>query len=140
MSRIAGTALAALLVAAPAAFAADGDAASGENIFKRCAVCHGIGDAKKPVGPNLNGVIGRVAGTQPEFAGKYSKAMVAAGEAGLVWTEDQIADYLTDPKKKVPGNKMAFPGLKKEEERADVIAYIRQFSPEAGKAEGAATQ
>lgn len=129
MSRIAGTGLAMLLIALSAAPAAAEDVAKGEAIFKRCAVCHGIGDAAKPLGPNLNGVIGRTAGTQEDFAKKYSKAMVAAGQGGLVWSEDQIAEYITDPKKKVPGNKMAFPGLKKEDERADVIAYIRQFTP-----------
>ena len=107
------------------------DASAGEKIFKRCAVCHGIGDTKKPVAPNLNGVIGRTAGTQEDFGKKYSKAMVAAGEGGLVWTVENINEYITDPKKKVPGNKMAFPGLKKEDDRANVIAYIAQFSPDA---------
>ncbi len=121
---------AAFLFGAPTLAAAQ-DVAKGETIFKRCAVCHGIGDTKKPVGPSLNGLIGRTAGTQEDFAKKYSKAMVAAGEGGLVWTVENIAEYITDPKKKVPGNKMAFPGLKKEDERADVIAYIAQFSPEA---------
>lgn len=126
----------AMLAAAPfVAFAQD--LAKGEAIFKRCATCHGIGDAKKPVGPSLNGVIGRTAGTEESFLKKYSKAMVAAGEGGLVWTAENIAEYITDPKKKVPGNKMAFPGLKKEDERADVIAYIAQFSPDAA-AEGGA--
>lgn len=129
----------AMLASAPAtAFAQD--LAKGETLFKRCATCHGIGDAKKPVGPSLNGVIGRTAGTEESFVKKYSKAMIAAGEGGLVWTVEDIAEYITDPKKKVPGNKMAFPGLKKEEERADVIAYIAQFSPEAGAAPAAPTQ
>lgn len=122
---------AAIVLAAPNLAQAQ-DASAGERIFKRCAVCHGIGDANKPIGPSLNGVIGRTAGTQEDFAKKYSKAMVAAGEGGLVWTVENIDEYITDPKKKVPGNKMAFPGLKKEDERADVIAYIAQFSPEAG--------
>jgi cytochrome c len=111
------------------AASAAGDAANGEKIFKKCATCHGIGDTKKPVGPNLTGVIGRTAGTQADFVDKYSKAMKEAGAAGLVWTEAEIDVYITDPKKKVPGNKMAFPGLKKPEERADVIAYIKTFSP-----------
>lgn len=111
--------------------AADGDAAAGQKIFQRCAVCHGIGDMKKPMCPNLNGVVGRTAGTQAEFLPKYSKAMKDAGAGGLVWTEANINEYLTDPKKKVPGNKMAFAGLKKDQERADVIAYIKTFSPPA---------
>ena len=122
--------IAALLLGVPTIAAAQ-DVAKGEAIFKRCATCHGIGDTTKPIAPNLNGVVGRVAGTQEDFLKKYSKAMVAAGEGGLVWTEADIDAYITDPKKKVPGNKMAFPGLKKADERADVIAYIKTFSPEA---------
>jgi cytochrome c len=112
--------------------AQEGNVDAGKKVFLRCAVCHGIGEAKKPIGPTLNGVIGRQAGTEPDFVAKkgagYSKAMIAAGEGGLVWDEAQIAEYITDPKKKVPGNKMAFPGLKKEQERLDVIAYIKSFS------------
>jgi cytochrome c len=108
--------------------AADGDPAKGEKIFNRCAVCHGIGDKRAAVGPNLNGVIGRTAGTQADFVSKYSKAMLAAGEAGEVWTEAEIDIYITDPKKKIPGNKMSFPGIKNAQDRADVIAYIKQFS------------
>ena len=76
-------------------------------------------------------MIGRTAGTEESFASKYSKAMIAAGEGGLVWTVEEIDRYITDPRKAIPGNKMAFPGLKKEDERANVIAYIAQFSPEA---------
>jgi cytochrome c len=114
--------------------AAEGNAEAGKKVFAKCGVCHGIGDTKKPIGPNLNGVIGRTAGTQPEFLAKkgagYSKGMIAAGAAGLVWDEAQIADYLIDPKKKVPGNKMAFPGLKDEQDRLDVAAYIKTFSPQ----------
>jgi cytochrome c2 len=121
---------AAFLLGAPAIAAAQ-DLAKGETLFKRCAVCHGIGDTSKPVGPSLNGVIGRTAGTEESFLKKYSKAMIAAGEGGLVWTVEEIDRYITDPRKAIPGNKMAFPGLKKEDERANVIAYIAQFSPEA---------
>jgi cytochrome c len=120
----------AVLVAAPATAIAQ-DLAKGETLFRRCAVCHGIGDTNKPVGPSLNNVIGRTAGTEESFASKYSKAMIAAGEGGLVWTVEEIDRYITDPRKAIPGNKMAFPGLKKEDERANVIAYIAQFSPEA---------
>jgi cytochrome c len=112
--------------------AAEGDADAGKKVFAKCAVCHGIGDTKKPIAPNLNGVIGRTAGTQPEYLAKkgsgYSKAMIAAGQGGLVWDEAQIAEYITDPKKKVPGNKMAFPGLKAEQDRLNVIAYIKTYS------------
>lgn len=126
------TAAGILLALAVPASALDGDIEAGKKVFGRCAVCHGIGDAKKPIGPNLNNVIGRTAGTEPEFLAKkgagYSKAMIAAGEGGLVWDAAQIAEYIADPKKKVPGNKMAFPGLKKEQEIADVIAYVSSFT------------
>lgn len=112
--------------------ALDGNVDAGKKVFAKCAVCHGIGDAKKPIGPTLNGVIGRTAGTQPDFLAKkgagYSKAMIAAGEGGLVWTEEELASWVADPKKKIPGTKMAFPGLKKEQEIADVIAYVKTFS------------
>lgn len=104
------------------------DAEAGKKVFNKCAVCHGIGDTKKPLGPTLNGVIGRTAGTDADFAAKYSKAMKDAGAAGLVWDEAAIGEYITDPKKKVPGNKMAFAGLKAEKDRLDVIAYIKTFA------------
>jgi cytochrome c len=119
----------AMALAAGQAFAQDAEA--GKKVFIKCAVCHGVGDAKKPLGPTLNGLMGRTAGTEPDFLAKasgYSKAMKEAGAGGLVWDEANIAEYITDPKKKIPGNKMAFAGLKAEKDRADVIAYIKTFS------------
>lgn len=90
---------------------------------------------ERVVGPNLNDVVGRKAGTQAEFlakgAGGYSKAMIAAGEGGLVWNEAEIAQYIQDPKKMIAGNKMAFAGLKAEQDRLDVVAYIKTFSKAA---------
>lgn len=103
------------------------DADKGEKVFKKCKACHKVEAGKKsPVGPNLNGVIGRTAGTG-DFK-RYSKAMRQAGENGLVWDEKALADYLTAPKKFLKGTKMAFPGLKKEKDRDNVIAYLKQFS------------
>ena len=131
MSRIIGAAVVVLAGLASLGQAFAQDAEAGKKVFIKCAVCHGVGDVKKPLGPTLNGVIGRTAGTEPEFLAKaagYSKAMKEAGAAGLVWDEASIAEYITDPKKKVPGNKMAFAGLKVEKERLDVIAYIKTFS------------
>jgi cytochrome c len=103
---------------------AEGDVAKGENVFKKCKVCHQVGEgAKNQVGPQLNGIIGRKAGSLPDFA--YSPAMKEEGEKGLVWSEESIAKYVENPKDFVPKNKMAFVGLKKEDERADVIAYLK---------------
>ncbi len=131
--------------ASQSAHALDGDAAKGEKIFKKCSSCHMIGDdAKNRVGPVLNGIVGRPAGTVPDY--KYGKSIVAAGEAGLVWSEDELFEYLINPRNylrarledKKAKSKMSF-RLKKEDERADVIAYLKTFSPEAeteGEAEG----
>ncbi|MFT3973623.1 MAG: cytochrome c family protein [Amaricoccus sp.] len=111
------------LVALPA-LAQDDLVAAGEKVFKKCAACHAVGEgAKDRVGPSLNGLIGRTAGTEEGF--KYSPAMVKAGESGIVWGPDTLDTYLADPKADVPGNKMAFPGLKNEDDRKAVIAYIQ---------------
>ncbi len=105
------------------------DAANGEKIFAKCKACHQVGDgAKNGVGPTLNGVIGRKAGTGEGF--KYSAAMIAAGaEQNIVWTVENIDKYLENPRDFIKNNKMAFVGLKKPEERADVIEYLKKFSP-----------
>ncbi len=115
--------LGAALVWSANAYAA-GDAAHGEAVFKQCKICHAVGTTAKPgVGPVQNNLIGATAGARPGF--KYSTAMTEAGAKGLVWTEENLDKYLTDPKAMVPGNKMMFPGLKKAEDRADVIAYLK---------------
>ena len=121
-----------ILGAVPIAAAAQDDlAAAGEKIFKRCAACHMIGpDAKNRVGPELNGVIGRTAGTLESFS--YSPAMVMAGEGGLIWSDETLHTYLENPKALVPGTRMAFAGLKKPEERDAVIAYIEQAGGAGG--------
>lgn len=116
------------------------DATKGEQVFKQCMTCHRIGpDAKNLVGPALTGVIGRQSGTAPGFA--YSAINKAAGESGLVWTDELIMQYLPDPNaflKKfltdkgkadvaTGSTKMAFK-LADEQQRKDVIAYINKFS------------
>ena len=117
----------ALVVSLPAQGFAQ-DAAKGETVFKKCQICHEVGpSAKVKVGPILNEVIGRKAGTLPGFA--YSPAMKEAGEKGMEWTDENLAKYLENPRDFIAKNKMAFVGLKKEDERADVIAYIKKFSP-----------
>jgi cytochrome c2 len=115
------------LLAAPA-FAQD--AAEGEKVFKKCQACHAVGEgAANKVGPVLNGVFGRAAGVAPDF--KYSDAMIEAGAGGLVWDEANLDVYLTKPKDLVEGTKMAFPGLRKEEDRANIIAYLKTFSEDS---------
>lgn len=100
------------------------DAAEGEKVFKKCMACHAVGDgAKNKVGPVLNGVVGRTAGTYEGF--NYSQAMKDAGAGGLVWTEEELSKYLENPKELIKGNKMAFAGIKKEEERANLIAFLK---------------
>lgn len=107
---------------------AEGDAAKGETVFKKCKVCHMVGPgAKNNVGPDLTGIVGRKAGTVENF--KYSQAMIDAGaQKNLVWTAEVIDQYLAAPSTFIPGNKMLFVGLKDAAERADVIAYLKQFS------------
>lgn len=121
-------AVATLALASFAATAqAEGDAKKGEKVFKKCKVCHMVGEkAKKRVGPPLNDIMDAKAGAQEGF--KFSKAMVAAGADGLTWSEEKLDEYLTKPKKMIPKTKMSFPGLKKESDRANVIAYIKMFS------------
>lgn len=116
-------AAAALAAVAAPALAQEGDPANGEKVFRRCAVCHSLeADGPAKPGPSLHGVIGRTTGTLEGFA--FSDALVTAGEAGHVWTPEEISLFIENPKKLMPGTKMAFVGLKKPEERADVIAYI----------------
>lgn len=132
----------AALAAAPVAALAEGDAAKGEKIFNRCKTCHMVGDkAKNRVGPQLNGIVGRAAGTVEKY--RYSKLNQAAGAAGLVWTEENLLAYLPNASKflkswleengakdKAKGrSKMVF-ALKKEQDRKDVIAYLKTFSKE----------
>ena len=120
---------------------ADGDAAKGKKTFNKCKACHKVGDgAKNGVGPELNGIIGRKAGAAEKF--KYSKLIKGAAELGLVWDEATLDKYLDKkgmnktlkafieekggkPKGK---SKMAFAGLKKPTDRANVIAYLKTFA------------
>jgi len=111
-----------MTLAGPRAYAA-GDVVLGEKLFNQCKICHTIVQGKNGIAPSLFGVIGRKAGTAPGF--KYSDAMVKAGEGGLVWDEITLDEYLKDPKTKVPGNKMTFPGLGKDEDRANIIAFLK---------------
>ena len=107
-----------------------GNAEAGVTVFKRCMACHKVGpDAKNGVGPALNDVVGRAAGTYPGYS--YSAAMK---KSGLVWDEPTLTTYLHAPRKLVPGTKMAFAGLKKDHEIADVIAYLKNFDAQGQQA------
>ena len=112
-------AAAALLMSASAALAAD--AAEGEKVFKRsCSSCHVVTkDGPKRLGPTLFGVIGRPAGSVEGF--RYSDANK---NSHVTWTPDVLDKYLVDPKKLIPGTTMALAGLKKDDDRANVIAYL----------------
>ncbi|ABS64120.1 cytochrome c class I [Parvibaculum lavamentivorans DS-1] len=107
-----------------AALAEGPDLADGKKIFARCKACHTLEEGGKDgIGPNLHGVFGRTAGTKEGV--KFSKAMTAKGAEGLVWSEETLSVYLEKPAAMVPGTNMAFPGLKKEEDRASLIAYLK---------------
>ncbi len=109
-----------------AAHAQEGDASAGETVFKKCAVCHVVDTDTNKVGPSLHGIFGRAAGTHPDF--KYSNAMVEAGKAGLVWDDASLRDYLHNPRAKVKGTKMVFPGLKDEGDITNLLAYLKQHA------------
>ncbi|MGN6096037.1 MAG: c-type cytochrome [Bosea sp. (in: a-proteobacteria)] len=106
------------------------DAASGEKIFNQCRACHQVGEtAKNTVGPVLNGLIGRKAASHDGYS--YSTAMK---NSGLTWDEATFADYIKDPKAKVPGTKMVYAGLKDPAKVADLTAYLKQFGADGKKA------
>ncbi len=97
-----------------------GDAEAGRRVFTKCMACHVVQEGQNRVGPSLYGIIGRAAGTIPNYA--YSEANA---NSGIVWTEPVMFTYLKDPRGFLPGTKMAFPGLPSAQERADVIAYLK---------------
>lgn len=108
------------------AYAIDGDPAAGEQVFRTCSTCHNVESEQNKVGPHLINVIGRTPGTVEGF--RYSRAMTEFGEAGNVWDVETIGAYLADPRGFVRGNRMAFVGLRTEEDVQNVIAYLAQFS------------
>lgn len=139
----------AMIVALSGTAFAEGDVAKGEKDFKKCKACHGIVDASGEAlfkggktGPNLYGIIGRTAGTVEGF--KYGDSIVAAGEAGLVWTEELLVEYIKDPKaflKEQTGDakaksKMTFKWGKSE----DIVAFLATFSAEMPAEEGEAAE
>ena len=105
---------------------AEGDADKGKKVFAKCTACHTVEEAKNRVGPHLVNILDRKTASIEDF--KYSPAMTKAGEEGMVWDEATLTSYLTAPKQFMPGNKMAFAGLKKPEDISNLIAYIRSKS------------
>ena len=103
---------------------ASGDVAAGEKVFKKCKACHVVDAEKHKTGPHLVNIMGRAAGSADGFR-KYSDAMKSSG---IVWNEETLDGYLEKPKAYVKGTRMAFAGLRKEEDRANVIAYLKSYS------------
>jgi cytochrome c len=117
-----GVFLGALCVATGAS-AQDGDPVKGAQIFKQCAACHKIGpNAKNAVGPELNGVVGRPAGSVQGYS--YSSAMRSSG---LTWDEPTLKEFLHSPRQKVRGTKMTFAGLANDPDLNSIISYLKQF-------------
>lgn len=118
LSLIAVSVIACLSAAVPAM--AEPDSETGRKVFARCAACHSLQPGVIKVGPSLNRIVGRKAGTEAGF--RYSKAMAASG---LIWTEKNLDRYIANPKKMVPGNRMPFWGVADLSERTYLIAYLR---------------
>ena len=112
----------ALAMASTSAMAA-GDASKGKKIFKKCKACHSLKPGKKKIGPSLFGVVGRKSGSAKGF--KYSKGMK---KLDIVWDEKSLSEFLTAPRKYVKGTRMTFRGLKKEADRKNVIAYLKEVA------------
>ena len=117
---------AAVLAATSTAALADGDAAKGAKVFAKCKACH-VADAEtNRVGPHLKGVIGRAVASVADY--KYSDGMKEFAAANPTWTDELFLTYIENPKAAVPKTKMAFAGVKKEEERADLLAYLKSMN------------
>ena len=121
--------LAAALVSVSTGLALAQDLAAGATTFKKCAICHEIGEtAKNKVGPELNGIDGRSSGSAPGY--NYSDANK---KSGITWNEAAFMEYIKDPRAKIPGTKMIFPGIKNETEAKDLWAYLKQFGADGKK-------
>ncbi|MBK8457359.1 MAG: c-type cytochrome [Phyllobacteriaceae bacterium] len=123
MNRILAAALVAAAFASPAL--ADGDAAAGKTVFNKCKACHNAAEEKNMVGPHLVGVAGRPMAAVADYAAKYSEGLKTMGAEGKVWDDANLTAYLTKPKEFNPDSKMAFAGLPKPEDIANVIAYLK---------------
>lgn len=108
--------------AAPSFSSLRGNPAAGERVFAQCRACHVTDKGVNRVGPSLHGIVGRKSGSVPGF--RYSKANQSAN---IVWTEENLFKYLENPRQFIPGTTMAFAGIRNPQQRADLIAYLRQF-------------
>jgi cytochrome c len=121
--------LVAMALAASAGMAGAQDMGAGEQSFRKCLPCHSVGeDAKNKIGPVLNGLDGRKAGTVDGYT--YSEANK---NSGITWNEEVFKDYIKDPRVKISGTKMVFAGIKNEKEAGDLWAYLKQFGPDGHK-------
>jgi len=119
----------AMVILAAAGSASAQDLAAGETSFKKCLPCHSVGpDAKNKVGPVLNGLEGRKSGTIEGYS--YTEANK---NSGITWDEATFKEYITDPRAKIPGTKMVFAGIKSENEKAALWAYLKQFDAKGEK-------
>jgi cytochrome c len=107
------------LAGAAGAARAQDDIAAGQHAFTPCKLCHSLDPGKNGIGPSLAGVVGRKAGTAPNFA--YSDAMKSSG---ITWDESSLNDYLKNPKAKVPGTKMVFAGVADDDARAALVKFL----------------
>jgi cytochrome c len=120
---------AAVVILAATGSASAQDLAAGEQSFKKCLPCHSVGaDAKNKVGPVLNGLEGRKSGSIEGY--NYTDANK---NSGITWNEDTFKEYITDPRAKIPGTKMVFAGIKSENEKAALWAYLKQFDAKGEK-------
>jgi len=121
--------LAAAMVTVSTELAFAQDLAAGATTFKKCTICHDIGEtAKNKVGPELNGIDGRPSGSAPGY--NYSDANK---KSGITWSEATFMEYIKDPRAKIPGTKMIFSGIKNETEAKDLWAYLKQFGADGKK-------
>lgn len=122
---------------APAAAAtapAAGDAAAGERVFAQCRACHQVGEtARNLVGPQLNGLFGRQAGTIQGF--NYSPAYKTPEVAAKVWSPENFSTYIRNPRAVTPGTRMVFAGIRSETQIADLIAYLKQFGADGKRSQ-----
>jgi cytochrome c len=117
-----------LCLATGSAIAQETAVEAGAFVYRRCLPCHQVGEgAANTMGPVLNDVLGRQAGTYPNFT--YSQAITDAGQNGLIWTTETLSQFIASPKKVLPGNKMAFIGVRDDEDRSNIVAYLRSLSP-----------